>query len=186
MALPVTNGIATVAMTVDGPAVFKTEEAGSWQQALDNAIPAIVVIRVCGVRPFDGNGANYSFATGFVVSKSEGIILTNRHVITAGPVTADAIFLNKEEVDLQPLYRVRSLPSTTTSRGWDRRHGGLMTAACCVVGVVGLGAQDPVHDFGFFRFNPSDLKYQRLTEIPLDPDGEWVVSGMWADSDMRC
>lgn len=61
-----------------------------------------------------------------------------------------------------------------------------MTAACCVVGVVGLGAQDPVHDFGFFRFNPSDLKYQRLTEIPLDPDGEWVVSGMWADSDMRC
>jgi hypothetical protein len=32
--------------------------------------------------------------------------------------------------------------------------------------------QDPVHDFGFFRFKPADLKYLKVTEIPLDPDGK--------------
>lgn len=37
--------------------------------------------------------------------------------------------------------------------------------------------QDPVHDFGFFRFKPSDLKYQKLSEITLDPDGasDWAT-----------
>ncbi|PVV01926.1 hypothetical protein BB560_002544 [Smittium megazygosporum] len=29
---------------------------------------------------------------------------------------------------------------------------------------------DPVHDFGFFRFNPKDLKFMKLTEIKLCPE----------------
>lgn len=29
--------------------------------------------------------------------------------------------------------------------------------------------RDPIHDFGFFRFNPSDLRLTRSAEIPLDP-----------------
>lgn len=106
MALLLSETAMASVSALEGGVGLRTEEAGNWQSALDAAIPAIVVIRVAGVRPFDGNGANYSFATGFVVDKAQGIILTNRHVITAGPVTADAIFLNKEEVDLQPLYRV--------------------------------------------------------------------------------
>jgi hypothetical protein len=36
-----------------------SKEAFGWQRSLDAAIPAIVVIRVCAVRPFDGVGANY-------------------------------------------------------------------------------------------------------------------------------
>jgi S1-C subfamily serine protease len=44
-------------------------------------------------------------ATGFVVDRRRGLILTNRHVVTDGPVTADAIFLSKEEVALTPFYR---------------------------------------------------------------------------------
>ncbi|HYK25926.1 MAG TPA: trypsin-like peptidase domain-containing protein, partial [Steroidobacteraceae bacterium] len=34
-----------------------------------------------------------------------GLILTNRHVVTPGPVTAEATFLNREEVQLYPVYR---------------------------------------------------------------------------------
>ncbi|RHZ17824.1 hypothetical protein DYB37_004588 [Aphanomyces astaci] len=62
-----------------------------------------------------GNG----WATGFVVDAERGIILTNRHVVGAGPIDAEAIFQNNEEVRVVPIYR------------------------------------DPVHDFGFFRYDPS-------------------------------
>ena len=34
-----------------------------------------------------------------------GLILTNRHVVTPGPVVAEAIFRNNEEVRLTPVYR---------------------------------------------------------------------------------
>jgi S1-C subfamily serine protease len=44
-------------------------------------------------------------ATGFVVDAERGLILTNRHVVTPGPVTAEATFLNREEVQLYPVYR---------------------------------------------------------------------------------
>ena len=64
-------------------------------------------------------------ATGFVVDAERGLILTNRHVVTPGPVTAEATFLNREEVQLYPVYR------------------------------------DPVHDFGFYRYDPSKLRFIR-------------------------
>lgn len=46
---------------------------------------------------------------------------------------------------------------------------------------MAVTVQDPVHDFGFFRFKPSDLKYQKLTEITLDPDGasHWARPSVW-------
>jgi S1-C subfamily serine protease len=44
-------------------------------------------------------------ATGFVVDAEQGLILTNRHVVTAGPVVAEAVFQNNEEVDVQAIYR---------------------------------------------------------------------------------
>jgi hypothetical protein len=62
-------------------------------------------MRVNLVRHFDGNAATYSYATGFVVDAARGLILSNRHVVTAGPITADAVFLNKEEVQVIPIYR---------------------------------------------------------------------------------
>lgn len=30
---------------------------------------------------------------------------------------------------------------------------------------------DPVHDFGFFRFNPKAVKFLEVAEIELNPDG---------------
>ncbi|MBM4367130.1 MAG: trypsin-like peptidase domain-containing protein, partial [Deltaproteobacteria bacterium] len=37
--------------------------------------------------------------------------------------------------------------------------------------VVPLRAiyRDPVHDFGFYQFNPADLEYMKLVALPLDP-----------------
>ncbi|CAM9252590.1 unnamed protein product, partial [Phaeothamnion confervicola] len=68
-------------------------------------IPAILVIRVSQARAFDGNGASHSYASGFVVDAVRGIVLSNRHVVTPGPVVADAITINKEEVPLRAIYR---------------------------------------------------------------------------------
>lgn len=110
----------------------------TWAETLQDVLPAIVVIRVSAVRAFDGEDAGYSWATGFVVDKAKGIILSNRHVVTPGPIVADAVFANKEEIPLRPIYR------------------------------------DPVHDFGFFSFNPTDIQFMNLAEIPLDPEGARV------------
>jgi hypothetical protein len=40
-----------------------------------------------------------------VVDAARGIILSNRHVVSTGPVKAEGIFANKEAVDLIPIYR---------------------------------------------------------------------------------
>jgi S1-C subfamily serine protease len=40
-----------------------------------------------------------------VSNAKRGLILTNRHVVTPGPVTAMATFQNREEVQLFPVYR---------------------------------------------------------------------------------
>ncbi|KAF0745275.1 hypothetical protein Ae201684_000306 [Aphanomyces euteiches] len=120
------------------PTRSTSPEGGRWLASLQEAIPAIVIIRLMSVRAFDGDGASFSVATGFVVDKKRGLILTNRHVVTPGPVVADAIFVNKEEVDLVPIYR------------------------------------DPVHDFGFYRFDPARVKFLKLHEIPIDPSGAKV------------
>lgn len=43
------------------------------------------------VRSHEGFAASYSYATGFVVDSERGIILSNRHVVTTGPIMADAV-----------------------------------------------------------------------------------------------
>ena len=102
------------------------------------ASPAIVSLRVCSPLTFETEGAGCSVATGFVVDAARGLILTNRHVHHQGPVTAEAIFLNNEEVPVQQLY------------------------------------SDPIHDFGFFKFDPAAIKHMDLTELSLDPTGAEV------------
>ena len=70
-----------------------------------------------------------------MVDARAGLILTNRHVVSPGPVRAEALFVNQEEVELTPIYR------------------------------------DPVHDFGFFRYDPAKLRYIKPIELPLAPEG---------------
>ncbi|MCZ6463019.1 MAG: trypsin-like peptidase domain-containing protein [Proteobacteria bacterium] len=75
-----------------------------WQDTLDRVAPAVVVLRVNAPRAFDTSTTGYQTATGFVVDVEQGLILTNRHVVMPGPVVAEAVFLDHEEVDLQPVY----------------------------------------------------------------------------------
>ena len=83
---------------------IKRRADNDWESAIDRVSRGVVVVRVSSVKAFDMNDAGFSYATGFVVDVRLGLILTNRHVVTTGPVTADAVLFNKEEVDLLPIY----------------------------------------------------------------------------------
>ena len=107
------------------------EETSKWKETIKKATNSIVSIRVNAVRTFDTQGNSTSQATGFVVDAKRGIILTNRHVVNPGPITAEAIFSNSEEVTLTPIYR------------------------------------DPVHDFGFFKYDPKALKFIQPIALKL-------------------
>ncbi len=108
-------------------------EEPAWVGTIERISSGIVSIRVDSTRAFDTEWNSSTQATGFVVDAKRGLILTNRHVVTPGPVVAEAIFLNNEEVRLTPIYR------------------------------------DPVHDFGFFSYDPGELQYIEPTELPLVP-----------------
>ena len=110
-------------------------EPSDWRATLERIAPSVVTIRVDGPRAFDTNWNMSSQATGFVVDAERGLILTNRHVVTPGPVVAEAVFLNHEEVELTAVYR------------------------------------DPVHDFGFYRYDPAKLRHIRPETLPLVPGG---------------
>ena len=110
-------------------------EDSAWAATLERISSGVVSIRVDSTRAFDTEWNASSQATGFVVDAERGLILTNRHVVTPGPVVAEAVFRNNEEVRLTPVYR------------------------------------DPVHDFGFFRYDPAELHYIEPAELPLVPGG---------------
>ncbi len=113
-------------------------ETPAWDQTLSRIAPSVVTIEIDQARAFDTDWNQSSQATGFVVDAEHGLILTNRHVVTPGPVIATAVFQNREEVELQAVYR------------------------------------DPVHDFGFYRYDPAKLRYVRPAALPLDPAGARV------------
>ena len=110
----------------------------TWNSTLERIASAVVSIRIDSPRAFDTENNVSSQATGFVVDAERGLILTNRHVVTPGPVRSQAIFLNQEEVDLEPVYR------------------------------------DPVHDFGFYRYDPAALQFIQPAELPLAPEAALV------------
>jgi hypothetical protein len=119
------------------PPIFAADDT-AWSNTLERISSGVVSIRVDSTRAFDTEWNSSSQATGFVVDAERGLILTNRHVVTPGPVVAEAVFRNNEEVRLTPVYR------------------------------------DPVHDFGFFRYDPDDLRYIEPAELPLRADGAGI------------
>lgn len=89
-----------------GPAPVAWEgESTQWSRTIERVRDSIVTIRIDQVRAFDTEWNASGQATGFVVDAERGLILTNRHVVTPGPVIAEAIFQNAEEVALKPVYR---------------------------------------------------------------------------------
>ena len=113
-------------------------EDTAWTETLERISSGVVSIRIDSTRAFDTEWNASSQATGFVVDAERGIILTNRHVVTPGPVTAEAVFKNNEEVRLTAIYR------------------------------------DPIHDFGFYRYDPAELQYIKPAELPLVPGGAGI------------
>lgn len=126
--------VFVLATLVPSVALAAPRSAPDWEKTLERVAAAVVAIRVRATRDFDTERASGSTGTGFVIDKERGIILTNRHMVHTGPVIAEAVFLDHEEVDLEPIYR------------------------------------DPVHDFGFYRFDPEQVRYMDLVELPLAPD----------------
>jgi S1-C subfamily serine protease len=93
-----------VVVTSTGPGV-EVPESADWARTLERIANSVVTIVVDQTRSFDTERNTSAQATGFVVDAERGLILTNRHVVTPGPVTAEATFLNREEVQLYPVYR---------------------------------------------------------------------------------
>lgn len=116
-----------------GIAAADAGSAADWAATLERIAGSVVAIQLDQTRSFDTERNTSAQATGFVVDAERGLILTNRHVVTPGPVTAVATFLNREEVQLYPVYR------------------------------------DPVHDFGFYRYDPAKLRFISPKALPLAP-----------------
>jgi S1-C subfamily serine protease len=55
-----------------------------------NCTSSLALAQTNATKTFDTESAGSSYATGFVVDAARGIILTNRHVVQPGPVTAEA------------------------------------------------------------------------------------------------
>jgi S1-C subfamily serine protease len=79
--------------------------SANWAQTLERIASGVVTIQIDSTRAFDTEWNTSAQATGFVIDAKRGLILTNRHVVTPGPVTAQATFQNREEVQLYPVYR---------------------------------------------------------------------------------
>src|SRR5262245_5184544 len=130
--------LAAVAGSVYAVSVPLAAQEASWNRTLERIASGVVSIQIDSTRAFDTERNSSSQATGFVVDAQRGIILTNRHVVTPGPVRAQAVFLNQEEVDLTPVYR------------------------------------DPIHDFGFFKYDPAQLQFMKPTELKLVPEAAQI------------
>lgn len=110
------------------------DNEAAWRKTLEEIRPSVVSLRVNKTRPFDTESNTLLDGTGFVVDAQRGIILTNRHIVSTGPVKGEALFANQEEIELERLYA------------------------------------DPVHDFGFFRYDPAGLRHISPRGLELAPE----------------
>src|SRR3984893_518153 len=92
-------------VTAQVPAPGIPSSPATWAQTLERIASGVVTIQIDSTRAFDTEWNTTAQATGFVIDAKRGLILTNRHAAPRGPVTAQAIFLNREEVQLYPIYR---------------------------------------------------------------------------------
>ncbi|KAH8689409.1 putative nuclear serine protease HtrA2/Nma111 [Talaromyces proteolyticus] len=80
-------------------------DSPEWQATIESVVKSVVSIHFCQTCSFDTDLSTCSQATGFVVDAEKGYILTNRHVVGAGPFWGYCIFDNHEECDVRPVYR---------------------------------------------------------------------------------
>lgn len=80
-------------------------DSPEWLQTIRRVRPGIVALRVTAMRAFEDINPGTWYGTGFVVDAAAGLVLTNRHVVTAGPIRAIAYFDQNEELPCEALYR---------------------------------------------------------------------------------
>lgn len=104
------DGVETpVGLVMDGERVLPLPastaavlaDSAEWQRTIESVVRNVVSIRFCQTCSFDTDSAVTSEATGFVVDAERGYILTNRHVVCAGPFWGYCVFDNHEEVRLR-------------------------------------------------------------------------------------
>jgi len=78
------------APAVVAPPPELVDRSANWAQTLERIASGVVTIQIDGARAFDTEWNTTAQATGFVIDAKRGLILTNRHVVTPGPVTAQA------------------------------------------------------------------------------------------------
>ncbi|KAG5528100.1 hypothetical protein RHGRI_028888 [Rhododendron griersonianum] len=171
--------------------------AEDWRNALGKVVPAVVVIRTTNCRAFDTEQAGSGSATGFVVDKKRGIILTNRHVVTPEGGGDDEVdpssgltwellgeTMGADEV-LQPRRSdrnvgVRELPEEdfVSEDDSEEEDDDFEFAEAMFLNREEIPVypmyRDPVHDFGFFRFDPGLIQFLSYEEIPLAPEAASV------------
>ena len=138
------QGVTTLTFAGCSSAALNTSShEADWNRMISASLPAVVSIKVNRVRAFDTATAGTVQATGFVVDREAGYILTNRHVAGPGPIVAEAIFQNNEEVPLQVAAEepadgaeVRG-PRPTDALGRSHRPG-LLYPAQVLEGLVGV------------------------------------------------
>ena len=86
------------------PLAAATADTPEWQATIEKVVKSVVSIHFCQTCSFDTDPAVSSEATGFVVDAERGYILTNRHVVCAGPFWGYCVFDNHEECDVYPCY----------------------------------------------------------------------------------
>ncbi|KAF5006006.1 hypothetical protein FDECE_7580 [Fusarium decemcellulare] len=117
--------------------LLSERESEAWQRAIEKVVQSVVSVKFAQPYSFDTDFSSTSEATGFIVDAERGYlsyVLTNRHVVGAGPFSGYILLNNQEEVDAHPVYR------------------------------------DPIHDFGFLKFDPKAVKHMKLSSIDLRPD----------------
>ncbi|KAI9248628.1 hypothetical protein BY458DRAFT_590590 [Sporodiniella umbellata] len=113
---------------------YKMEEP-TWENTLEKCIKSIVSIKGYRARGLDTELPGVFTASGFIVDSKRGIIISNRHVVSIAPLSAQAVLCNYEEIDLVPIYR------------------------------------DPIHDFGFFKYDTTRVRFLDIPGIQLYPQG---------------
>jgi S1-C subfamily serine protease len=101
------NGYAAQDLVDEDTSIIHTAtpDTAEWQATIEKVVRNVVSIHFCQTCSFDTDSAISSEATGFVVDAERGYILTNRHVVGAGPFWGYCIFDNHEECDVYPVYR---------------------------------------------------------------------------------
>jgi len=97
--------LVCLSVFIGSPAWAADPDDTRWSRTIERIASSVVTIQIDQARAFDTEWNSSGQATGFVVDAKRGLILTNRHVVTPGPVTALAVFQNREEVALLPIYR---------------------------------------------------------------------------------